>query len=309
MTRDVDLAPKGDEDSAVEAARKLQHLFARRVLEWFKAFGYSFPWRQSTDPYQILVAEWLLKRTTATAAANTFPRFLERFPNLETVAHSTERALVSALEPVGLQRQRGRTIKCAAAWLIKSCGGQIPNSFSKLKEVPGIGDYSARAIQCFAFGQGVAIVDSNVERIICRVFSNRVRDSATRQLVAEIAAALLPISGHKEFNYALLDIGRTICRYKDPACDRCPLSSLCDFVRGDDQSTSQRERTKLSTAATEIRSIRKKRGYSLKSLAYRSGVSKLTIIRLEAGTSQPRPATVRKIAKAMGVDPTRWAHK
>ena len=223
--------------------------------------------------------------------------------------NSKERAVADALKPVGLHRQRARAIKLAAKCLVSSFDGQIPNRYSKLIEIPGIGDYSAKAIQSFAFGQPVAIVDSNVERIIRRVFFNRLSQSADKGRVATIAADLLPHSGHQEFNYALLDIGRTICRYKDPSCLDCPIWAYCDFGRHGSNEDSRLPMSKPSSAAVEIKALRQERGLSLKSLALRSGVSKLTIINLEAGRTHPRASTIRKIASAIGVDPKRWGHE
>jgi A/G-specific adenine glycosylase len=170
----------------------------------------------------------LLKRTTATAAARTFPSFLDRFPDITALACSAPGAVEDALKPVGLYKQRSRSFVEMATHIRDREGGRFPRSLKRLKNVPGLGDYSSRAVLCFVHGRRTAIVDSNVERIIRRLFSAKAKPLTTSQ-VQLYADSLVPAGRSREFNWAMLDLAASICRYDRARCERCPLAKLCDF--------------------------------------------------------------------------------
>ena len=278
--------------------------FAERVLEWAgKNFG-DFPWRQNRSPYEILVAEVLLKRTTATAAARVYEDFLLRFPCPQDIVSTPDEELVEALSSVGLQRQRARSMKHLAAWLLSKHGGCIPSDLEELMEVPGLGDYSATAILSFGYGVPAAVLDTNVERILIRVFGNALSPHPSWALLREVAQALLPKEGHREYNFGLLDLGRLVCRYVDPKCGECPLASVCAFfVSSSGEATHQSEDGNAPDPPSRLRTVRRKHGLSLKRLAEIASVSKLTLIRIEAGRTSPRHETLGKLAQALGVLP------
>ena len=152
-----------------------------------------------------------------------------RFPRLQEIASAPEEELVQYLSGVGLQRQRARSLNRLATWLLTTRNGDVPYDLASLLEVPGVGDYSAAAILSFGHGTPIAILDVNVERIIMRVFGNSFPQRPSKTALNEVAQWLLPPDKHREYNYGLLDLGRLICRYADPKCDVCPLSSICDF--------------------------------------------------------------------------------
>ena len=273
------------------------------MREWSDKNFSEFPWRHCRSPYEILVAEVLLKRTTASAAARIYERFLNKFPSLEDIVSARDEDLVGALSSVGLQRQRAHSMKQLAAWLLSRHGGTIPSDLESLLEVPGLGNYSAAAILSFGYGVPVAVLDANVERILLRVFGDSLLLRPSRSLLHGIAQELLPQDGHREYNYGLLDLGRLVCRYGNPKCGECPLASVCDFFNG-----SNRKGTKLSTDSVgaplnRLRSVRRARGLSLKRLAESARVSKLTVIRIETGRSSPRHETLEKLAQALRVRP------
>ena len=277
--------------------------FADCVLQWGGKNFSDFPWRTSWSSYEILVAELLLKRTTATAAARVYEGFLVKFPSLQDVASAPEGELVLALSGVGLQHQRAHAMKHLAEWLLSRHGGRIPRDLQGLLEVPGLGSYSATAILSFGYGVPIAILDANVERILSRVFGNTLPPRPSRTMLDEIAQMLLPKRGHREYNYGLLDLGRLVCRYVHPRCGECPLAPVCDyFVRSSEEGTDKVEKD-MEDPPSKLRAIRLDRGLSLKRLAEIANVSKLTVIRIEAGRTSPRRETLEKLGKALQVCP------
>lgn len=203
----------------------------RRLLAWGRATGRKFDWRDpGRSPYEVMVAELLLKRTTATAAARLYPTFLERFPTINAVAEAPAPYLEDALRPVGLYRQRALGFQQLATYMQDTHEGDVPSTIASLERLPHIGPYSARAIASFALGKRAAIVDSNIVRIITRIFRNSLPDRPTETVLQEVADALLPKREHRAYNYALLDFGASVCRYVRPKCAGCPLADLCDAV-------------------------------------------------------------------------------
>ncbi len=173
-----------------------------------------------------------------------------------------------------------------------------------LLEVPGLGDYSATAILSFGYGVRAAVLDVNVERILLRVFSTTLPPRPSWTLLREVAHLLLPKERHREYNYGLLDLGRAICRYAKPKCEECPLASVCDFfVCSGEEGSRQTEEDRGAYLPSNLRAIRRGRGLSLQGLAEAANVSKLTVIRIEAGRTSPKHETLRKLAQALGVLP------
>lgn len=181
--------------------------------------------------------------------------------------------------------------------MIQEENGIIPCLLDRLLKVPGLGEYSARAILSFGCGFPVAVVDTNVERVITRVFHNAIPKKPSRDMLQKIADELLSKDAHRQFNFGLLDLGAAICCYSVPHHHDCPLTELCDFFR-----LGQEE---LLPAKSDhcLRKIRKEKGFSLAELARRAGMSKLTIINIEAGRTAPQLSTIQKLAEALGVKP------
>ena len=170
--------------------------------------------------------------------------------------------------------------------------------------VPGLGDYSATAILSFGHGVPAAVLDTNVERILLRVFGNTLPHRPSLGLMREVAERLLPKDRHRQYNYGLLDLGRLICRYSNPKCGECPLNSVCDFYdESSGRVTRHVERDCVAVLPSKLRAIRRNRGLSLSRLAEIAKVSKLTVIRIEAGRTSPRQETLEKLGRALQVRP------
>ena len=277
--------------------------FADHVLRWAGQNFSEFPWRTNRSPYEILVAEFLLKRTTATAVNRVYDDFLNRFPSLQEIASASEEELVQYLSGVGLQRQRARSLNRLATWLLTSHDGDVPSDLESLLEVPGLGDYSAAAILSFGFGTPIAVLDANVERIITRVFGNWLPTRSSKALLNEVAQRLLAPDNHREYNYGLLDLGRSVCRYAAPKCGVCPLNSICDFwAKSSAENVGVESRDPSWNMQSKLKIARQHRGLSLQRIAELAGVSKLTVIRIESGKTAPRDETLEKLAKALQVE-------
>ena len=204
----------------------------RALLGWAAVHLREFPWRdRGTCVYQVLIAEVLLKRTTARAAARVFAGFITRFPDLESIEKASIEDLEGALAPVGLYRQRATGLKQMAQYLRRERGGQIPDNLPDLLKVPHLGPYSAGAVLSFGYGRPAAIVDSNVQRVLGRLYQCQLGESPTLSATQALADVLLDPEAHQVFNWALLDLGAVVCRYDVPRCRACPLSSVCEYFK------------------------------------------------------------------------------
>ena len=271
----------------------------RSILRWAAGHTRNFPWRSpGRAPYEVLIAEVLLKRTTASAVARVYESFLAQFCSVQGIAHADAEMVASALSTVGLQRQRAKAIKALAEYLVEEEGGDVPRDLLSLLKVPGLGEYSARAVLSFGLGVPVGVLDANVERVLHRVFQSSLSDRPSRPVLQALVNALLPEAAHREFNFGLLDLGALVCRYVEPRCEQCPLGGLCDFY-GSGQSAGP-----ASKLSTRLREVRIAKGLSLTCVAQEAGVAKLTIINIEASRTVPQLATIRKLAMALGVEPS-----
>ena len=267
------------------------------LLAWASGNLRDYPWRKlGIGTYEVVVAEVLLKRTTSTAVARIYGPFLKQYPVLSQLVLASEDELAHTLAPLGLSRQRAKALRKLALTL-EERGGHVPRTLSELRALPGLGDYAARAIMSFGYGDPVAVVDGNVERVVGRVFLRSVGAGAPRPTVQAVADALLPRMRHRDFNFALLDLGALICRPARPRCVECPLKGICDYAR----------RPVDDRTSTPLRTARLSKGVSLSRLAALAGVSKMTVINIEAGRTSPRPETVRKLAMALSVSPEELA--
>ena len=270
--------------------------FRRLLVCWASSHTRAYPWRShNRSAYDLLVAEILLKRTTAASAARTYESFLRRYPNLQGLINTTESQLVEAFSPVGLHYQRASAVAKMARYLGEHHAGMLPCSLESLLRIPGLGHYSARAILSFGYGVPAAIVDGNVTRVLGRVFRTILPERVNQSLLQAFADRLLPNHLHREYNFAILDLGALVCRPSHPQCHACPLTSLCDYYHS---NLPSRDRS-----SSRVRELRIERRMSLTGLALASGVSKMTIINIEAGRTSPRPDTIMKLAGALETKP------
>lgn len=205
---------------------------ARRLVEWYKKQGRRFPWRkEGLKPYDILIAEMMLQKTRAEMVVKAYSGFLERYPNPRSLNSASVEEIAQVLKPLGLYNRRAKWMKTIAGTLVKKYDGKLPREREALLDLPGLGMYNANAILCFAYNEPVPLIDVNVARVLGRVADVEVTGDLRRnEKLHELAAQLVPKKDFKEFNWALIDLGATVCTSKNPGHDRCPLASLCRHV-------------------------------------------------------------------------------
>jgi A/G-specific adenine glycosylase len=199
-----------------------------RVLAWFDGHGRALPWRETRDPYRTLVAEVMLQQTQTGRVAPSYDSFLERFPTLQRLAHAPAVDVIKAWKGLGYNR-RAVDLHRAAQAIDHDLGGIFPSDPKLLRKLPGLGEYSAGAIACFAFDEQVPVVDTNVRRVLARAALGRDADDAPASQVSRIAAAWLPHGEAYRWNQALMDIGAIVCRPEHPLCSQCPLARACVY--------------------------------------------------------------------------------
>ncbi|HEX9711754.1 MAG TPA: A/G-specific adenine glycosylase [Actinomycetota bacterium] len=220
-------ARKSTQASARKAAPDIPKA-QKRVLAWFDVHGREFPWREQRDAYPTMVAEVMLQQTQTGRVGPSFEAFLKRFPTLSSLAHASAMDVIAAWKGLGYNR-RAVNLQRAAQVIEHDHLGIVPEDPKALRALPGIGEYSAHAIACFAYDSQVPVIDVNVSRVLSRAALGMDEDVAPAPKVASAARAWLPSGEAYSWNQALMDIGAMLCRHEHPLCGKCPLRSACVF--------------------------------------------------------------------------------
>jgi A/G-specific adenine glycosylase len=202
--------------------------FAPALLAWYDAHRRDLPWRRTRDPYAIWVSEMMLQQTQVATVHGYYERWMQRFPTVRDLASAREDDVLHAWQGLGYY-SRARNLWRGAQVVVSAHAGRLPRTAAALREIPGIGPYSAGAIASIAHGERAAVVDGNVVRVLCRVFGLP-GDPARAPLKAELwarAAALVPEDRPGDFNQAMMELGATVCLPRTPACEECPLRKRC----------------------------------------------------------------------------------
>jgi A/G-specific adenine glycosylase len=208
-----------------------QTVFVKRLLLWARNNYRQFEWRDNRDPYRVFVAETLLRRTTSKAADRIFYEFIERYPSVRDLARTEPEELANYIKPIGLYQQRSKAFVQAAYFLDQHYNGEFPVTLNELLDIPHIGEYAARCILSFGLGKPVPIVDSNVQRVISRVFEETVGSRPSLSRVTIFLSGMVPKKSHVSFNYGLIDFGSLVCTYRSCGGINCPMRAICDYVR------------------------------------------------------------------------------
>ncbi len=221
--------------------------FQRVLLGWYDLNRRDLPWRRTRDPYGIWLSEIMLQQTRVAAVLDHYRIFLERFPNVAALAVAPEDVVLAAWSGLGYYR-RARMLHQCAREIVEQNGGRFPENSEELRELPGIGRYTAAAIASIAFAEPVAVVDGNVERVLQRVAA---RNLTARQCW-ERAEVLLSKSRPGDFNQAMMELGATVCLPREPHCQVCPIRKWC-CAQGEVPSpkTRARRRTREIWCALE----------------------------------------------------------
>jgi A/G-specific adenine glycosylase len=238
---------------------KAAQAFTRRLLAWFARAGRDLPWRRTRDPYRVLVSEFMLQQTQVRRVAEYYPRFLERFASLESLARARPSAVREAWDGLGYYA-RARNLHALARQVTRRGDAAIPSDPAELVKLPGVGRYTAGAVASFAYEQPVAAVDTNVGRVLKRVFfgsgergagpRGETRKHGSRRKVPlpaprssgfvplpaprspdiwTLAQTLVPKDGKRawRFNQAMMELGAMVCTARAPKCGGCPVRTVC----------------------------------------------------------------------------------
>jgi A/G-specific adenine glycosylase len=215
---------------ALETKRKA---IVARALAWWRLHRRNLAWRpaagETPDPYRVWLSEVLLQQTTAYAAAPYYQAFVARWPRVEDLAAAADEAVVGAFAGLGYYSRARNLHACARE--IAGRGGRFPSEEAELRRLPGVGNYTAAAIAAIAFGRQAAPVDGNIARVLARLLALEAPLAEAKGEIAAAARALAPSRRAGDFSQALMDIGATICRPRNPDCGACPLAQDCAALR------------------------------------------------------------------------------
>jgi A/G-specific adenine glycosylase len=237
------------------------------ILEWYAQHHRDLPWRSTSDPYAVLVSEIMLQQTQVERVLPKYRQFLAAYPTLADLAAAPTSQVISDWVPLGYNSRAVR-LQAITRQVLAEYNGRIPDSVDALLRLKGIGRYTAGAIACFAYHQQVATVDTNIYRVLHRIFFGLEQPEPTikTEQMFDIAEQLLPAGEAFNWNQALMDLGATICTSGNPQCLRCPLQEVC---------YAQQEMSRYSlfpggAALGSLRQVRQQRKVAEKKAGYQA---------------------------------------
>jgi A/G-specific adenine glycosylase len=225
------------------------HAFREHLLAWYDLHARDLPWRQlpgkqrpgkkkHRDPYHVWLSEIMLQQTRVAAVIEHYRKFLQRFPTVAKLASAREASVLAAWSGLGYYR-RARMMHAAAKVVVRERGGKFPETSKSWRELPGIGRYTAAAIASIAFGEAVAVVDGNVERVLQRFLGQPLAGEGLWRAADDLLDRQRP----GDFNQAMMELGATVCTPRAPACLMCPVVELC-ATRGELAGKAKAEKQK-----------------------------------------------------------------
>ncbi len=282
----TDVLPGFDKPPRQRFAIEALQEFRDAVVEWFDATGRAYPWRETTEPYAILVSELMLQQTRIETVLERryFERWMQQFPTVAELANATDDAILKAWEGLGYYR-RARHLREAARSIIAEHGGLFPSEPAAIRSLPGVGDYTAGALLAFAYDRAAPMIDGNVARVLARLFdfNGSINDPAGKRQLADWSSRLADPERARRFQSGLMEIGQRLCKAQRPLCWECPISSFC--------ASRDPERLPVKRARAETEEVEEHAGYSLdaegrvfltqESGARRSGLWRLPLVEAE----------------------------
>jgi A/G-specific adenine glycosylase len=277
------------------------------LLEWFARHGRDLPWRHTRDPYQIMVSEIMLQQTQVDRVVPKYQAFLGLFPSLAALAAAPTAEVIRAWTGLGYNR-RAVNMQRAARAVLDAHNGQFPSDLAELLKLPGIGPYTAGAIACFAFEQDVAFLDTNIRRVVQRLFAGP-EDSAPAgeaRLLAIARDAVPPGQGWA-WNQAIMELGALLCTAAAPACWRCPVQAHCRAYAARRAADEQLFSSESAPMPQRLRRLAERREtpYAGSKRFYR-GRAIEALRQLGPGEALPLPALGRQIKDGFTDDDMPW---
>ena len=211
-----------------QIAESLQE-FRDALLTWFKKYQRDLPWRGIDVPYRIWVSEVMLQQTQVKKVVDYYERFIERFPDVQQLADASLQDVLKVWEGLGYYA-RARNLHKAAQFIMKELDGEIPCDYAAFRKLPGVGDYSAAAVQSVAFNKPYAAVDGNIKRVLARLYliETPINEASSAKHFQQKADDLLDQDEPGLFNQAMMELGATVCRPQSPTCLICPVNQFCE---------------------------------------------------------------------------------
>ena len=224
----VSTSPKKPKPSLPLPPPPERRRFRQRLLTWYRRHGRDLPWRKTSDPYHILVSEIMLQQTQVDRVLPKYHEWLEKYPSLGALAVAPEQEVTDTWYPLGYNI-RPKRLQSIAREAVARYGGQLPADEETLLSFKGIGAYTAGAIRSFAFGERAAILDTNVARVLFRVFVSKgdPKSHAMKRHLWTLSETLVPSRRVFDFNQALMDFGAMVCVARNPKCLVCPMTKDC----------------------------------------------------------------------------------
>jgi len=227
--------------------------FVPALLDWYDHEKIELPWRGAADPYKVWLSEIMLQQTQVAAVIPYFERFTARFPTVTALANAPLDDVLKLWEGLGYY-SRARNLHRAAQTVRDQYAGKFPVKAAELLELPGIGRYTAGAIASIAGGERVAALDGNMIRVLARLYNiaEDVTDTATQKRLWELAESLVPADRPGDYNQAVMDLGRTVCKPKAPLCKACPVAVYCEAYKQGIQESRPVKPTKAATPHYDV---------------------------------------------------------
>ncbi len=203
---------------------------AEKIIRWFSKEGRDYPWRNTSNPYHILLAEIMLQKTSASQVSPIYDEITEKWPCPEDLLKIGVSELADVIYPLGLQNVRSKRLKRLAKILVDEHDGEIPSNNDELRELPGVGFYIASAVRCIAFEEPVPMLDANAGRLFGRYYFGEKLYSEIDEKIRDKVSKIFPEERAKEFNLGVIDMGALVCKQTHPVCEDCPLKESCNYL-------------------------------------------------------------------------------
>ena len=209
--------------------RTQEYNIIREILGWYDEYGRDFPWRHTEAPYKVMIAEFMLQRTKAEQVLPVYSQFIEKYPDVESLALAEPEQIKDVTKHLGLHRRASQFLE-SARFVVETFNGQFPDNEELLRKIPGVGEYISRAILAVCFNKSSNPVDSNIARFINRFyFLNLTGEIRRKKIILEKATELFQCDQPGIFLFAIVDFTTFICKPTKPLCSDCPISSDCRY--------------------------------------------------------------------------------
>jgi A/G-specific adenine glycosylase len=233
--------------------------FVARLLKWYARRKRSLPWRLTRDPYRIWISEVMLQQTTVETVVPRYVRWLKAFPDLKALDGAPLARVIKEWQGLGYY-QRARNLKAAARLLAGRHGGRFPQTEKELRELPGVGPYTAAAIQSLVWDRPVPVLEANVRRVMARILWLRgpLSTSRAEKKIRAALDGLVPVKGAGTFNQAMMELGALVCRPSSPRCASCPVAVLCRaYHRGEQEAIPDKPSRTITDVTAAVAVIRR----------------------------------------------------